>query len=229
MKLFLTYQHSQKLQKLCIFGWRTYLQLDVCHLISFAPMHTRDFYIPAVSTGNHWNTKIPVLVRIKWIFSQFTGKLSFLKKKTTYLQKLYTKHFHTHSFQLYPWFPRMFSLFACSRGFMIFEFSWATTISPRNAPLGSSRWRKMVKAYSVLFFIIDNGSAVVWLLVCCKVIFDENNFFRPLGWVQRLLFNITYWMHILVSLSCTNSFGGVQNQSLFYLFFLVCSSVLCYF
>ena len=50
---------------------------------------------------------------------------------------------------------RMFSVFARNGGFITFEFLWLTTISPRNAPLGSSRQRKMVKAYSVLFFITE--------------------------------------------------------------------------
>ena len=43
---------------------------------------------------------------------------------------------------------------------MTFEFLWPTTISPRNAPLGSLQRFKMVKAYSTLFFITDNGPAV---------------------------------------------------------------------
>ena len=55
---------------------------------------------------------------------------------------------------------RMFSVFARNGGFMTFEFLWLTTILPGNAPLGSSQQRKMVKAYSVLCFITDNGSAV---------------------------------------------------------------------
>ena len=118
-------------------------------------------------------------------------KLPFLQKESNIFTKVLYKSFHIHFFQLYPRFTRMFSTFACNGPFMTFEFFWLTTISPRNAPLGSSQWRKMVKAYSVLFFITDNIPAVVWLLVCCKAIFDEDNSFRLFGWVQKLLINLT--------------------------------------
>ena len=86
MKLTLTHPTGQNLRKLCIFVWRTYLQLNLCHLISFAIMHTRDIHIPAVSMGNQWNTKISALTRFQRILWQFARKLPFLKEKTTYLQ-----------------------------------------------------------------------------------------------------------------------------------------------
>ena len=37
--------------------------------------------------------------------------------------------------------------------------------------------------------------------------------FNHSRWVRKLLINLVYWMHILVSFSCTNSSVGVQNQS----------------
>ena len=150
-------------------------------------MHTRVHCMPAVSMGNYWTTKISAITWFQRIISQFTRKTPFSEKNKTYLQKLYTKRFYAFSFVLYARFPWMFSLFTRNGGFMTFEFLWPTTISPRNAPLGSRRQCKMVKAYSLLFFITDNGEAAVWFLVCWKVIPKENNFLQPFGWVQKLL------------------------------------------
>ena len=96
LKLSLSYQTAQKLQKLCIFVKRTYLRLNLCHLISSAPMHTRVHYIPAVSMGDCWNTKIFAIAQFQRIFSQFARKFpSLIKKNKTYLQKFYTKCFYT--------------------------------------------------------------------------------------------------------------------------------------
>ena len=87
-------------------------------------------------------TKTRKITRFQHIFSEFARKLHFLKNKTTYLQKVYAKCFYilyTLSFPLYPRFSRMFSQFACGKGgFITFVFFWPTTISPRNASLGSS-------------------------------------------------------------------------------------------
>ena len=98
VKLALTYQTGEKLRKLCIFVQRTYVELNLCHLIRSAPMHTRVHYMPAVSMGDYWNTKISAITRFQRIFSQFARKLHFLEKKTTYLQKYYTKRFYICSF-----------------------------------------------------------------------------------------------------------------------------------
>ena len=85
------------------------------------------------------------------MFSQFARKLLFSRK---IMKRMYNiLQLFTHPF---PQFIHDFR--ECSpnslvgKGIYDFVFLWPTTILPRNASLGSSRRRKMVKACSPIIF-----------------------------------------------------------------------------
>ena len=73
------------------------------------------------------------------------------------LQLSEIKHIYNTLYTVQHVFPTASVIFAnvliirsWEKDFITFVFLWPTTISPRNASLGSSLRRKMVKAYSVI-------------------------------------------------------------------------------
>ena len=77
------------------------------------------------------------------MFSQFARKVLFSG----------IKHIYNTLYIVYTRFPTVSAIFmnvltirSRAGDFITFVFLWPTTISPRNASLGSSRRRKMVKA-----------------------------------------------------------------------------------
>ena len=107
-----------KITKICAFSSGECICNWICVTLSaLHPCIAGPFYIPAVSMGNHWNTKISAITWFQQIFSQFARKLPFSEKIKHIYKKLYTKRFYTLSSSLYPRFSRMFLLFARKRGF----------------------------------------------------------------------------------------------------------------
>ena len=83
-----------------------------------------------------------------------------LLENSYFLEKIMKRIYNILYITFYiPFFPTLSVIFtnvliirSWERDFMTFEFLWPTTISPRNASLGSSRRSEMVKAYSPIIF-----------------------------------------------------------------------------
>ena len=83
------------------------------------------------------------------MFSQFARKVIFSEIKHIYntLYTVYTRFSHC----IRDFRECSHNSLVGKRDFITFVFLWPTTISPRNASLGSLQ-RNMVKAYSVVIF-----------------------------------------------------------------------------
>ena len=136
------------------------------------------------------------------MFSQFARKLLFSgKNNEMYLQHFICNFLHT----LFPTLSTIFAnvLIICLWGgdFMTFEFLWPTTISPRNASLGSSQRRKMVKAYSPIMLKLLADS---W---CAERSFPKKTIPSGcLGEYKCCCVILSHWIHILVIISSIQSF-----------------------
>ena len=110
------------------------------------------------------------------------------------------------------------------KGFLrLLSFLWPITISPRNASLGSSRRRKMVKAYfcgnfplQIMLKMLDDS----W---CAETSFPKKTIPSSCSGEYKCCYvTCNRQIHILITISCVKTSHVLQNPSCFSFAPLVC-------